>query len=271
MALRSAVINVMANAAIKAARGLLRDFGEVEQLQVSTKGPANFVSAAASRAEQVLVGELRRVRPDFGVLSEQGGTSAGRDKSRRWLVDPLDGTTNYLHGIPHFCLSIGLERDGEVVAGTVYDPLRDELFWAERGAGAYLNERRLRVSARDRLEDAVVATGIPHFGRPGHADSLARLAAIMPRVAGVRRLGSAALDLAYVAAGRCDGFWETDLEAWDIAAGIVIVREAGGYVTDLDSGDLMLARGHVLAANDSLHGPLGDVLRAAATPRDGPP
>ena len=269
MALRSALINVMASAAKKAARGLLRDFGEVEQLQVSTKGPANFVSAADTRAEQVLVGELRRARPDFGVVSEQGGASARGDESQRWLVDPLDGTTNFLHGIPHFCLSIGLERDGEVVAGTVYDPLRNELFWAERGAGAYLNERRLRVSARHRLEDTVVATGIPHLGQPGHADSLARLGAIMPRVAGVRRLGSAALDLAFVAAGRYDGFWDTDLEVWDIAAGIVIVREAGGFVTDLDGGDQMLSRGHVLAANDKLHGPLGDVVRGAATPRNG--
>ena len=262
MALRSALINVMAGAATKAARGLIRDFGEVEQLQVSLKGPADFVTAADRRSEQVLLRELERARPGYGFLCEERGEIAG-DGRHRWLIDPLDGTTNYLHGIPHFCLSIALERDGELVAGTVFDPLRDELFWAERGAGAYLNGRRLRVSARRRLEEAVFATGIPHLGRPEHDAFLARLEAVMAGAAGLRRFGAAALDLAYVGAGRYDGFWETNLNPWDIAAGIVIVREAGGYVSETSGGDAMLASGDILAANDSLVAPLGELLRAA--------
>ena len=263
MALRSALINVMAGAALKAARGLLRDFGEVEQLQVSKKGPADFVSAADTRAESTLLDELRRARPDYGALSEERGEIRSQGSQRRWLIDPLDGTVNFLHGIPHFCISIGLEENAQIVAGTIYDPLRDELFWAEKGAGAYLNDRRLRVSARGDLVDAVIATGIPHHGRDGQERFLNHLESVMPNVSGVRRLGSAALDLAYVAAGRYEGFWEAGLKPWDLAAGIIIVREAGGFVSDLSGGDAMLESGGVIAANDHLHRSIARLVGSA--------
>ncbi len=263
MALRSALVNVMVGAARKAARKLIRDFGEVEQLQVSRKGPADFVSAADRRAERVIVEELRRARPRYGVLAEESGATEGPDISNRWIVDPLDGTTNFLHGIPHFCISIALERDREIVAGVVHEPLRDEMYWCERGVGAYLNDRRLRVSARRQLREAVVATGMPFLGRSGHEESLSQLRAAMAACAGVRRFGSAALDLAYVAAGRYDGFWESGLSPWDLAAGILLVREAGGLVSDLDGGEDILASGRVLAANEPLHGPLLSLLSEA--------
>lgn len=263
MAVRSATINVMAGAALKAARGLIRDFGEVEQLQVSVKGPGEFVSTADLRAEKVLRGELGKGRQGYGFLMEESGVETGTDTRHRWIVDPLDGTTNFLHGIPHFAISIALERDGEIIAGVVYEPLRDEMFWAEKGAGAFLNDRRLRVSGRRQLSEAVIGTGIP-FAERGHHDSyLATLGAVMAATSGVRRLGSAALDLAYVAAGRLDGFWEFGLSPWDIAAGIIIVREAGGYITDLAGGHGMLETGDVLVANDHLHLPLAQLLKKA--------
>src|SRR3954451_20903560 len=232
MAVRSPIINVMGNAALKAARGLIRDFGEVEHLQVSVKGAGEFVSTADLKAERTLKTELKRARPGYAMLFEESGAEAGSDPRHRWIVDPLDGTTNFLHGIPHFAISIGLERDGEIVAGVIYDPTRDEMFWAEKGIGAYLNDRRLRVSGRRRLGEALIATGIPFREHGNHPDYLAGLAAIMVETSGVRRFGSAALDLAYVAAGRYDGFWEVGLQPWDIAAGLLLVREAGGYVTD---------------------------------------
>ena len=262
MAVRSALMNVMAGAALKAARGLIRDFGEVEQLQVSVKGPGEFVSAADLKAEKVLRTELAKARPGYGFLMEEGGETGG-DGRHRWIVDPLDGTTNFLHGIPHWAISVALERDGEVVAGVVYEPLRDEMFWGEKGAGSFLNDRRLRVSARRNLADAVIATGIPFRERGDHEAYLATLAPVMAATSGVRRFGSAALDLAYVAAGRYDGFWEFGLSLWDIAAGILLVREAGGYVTDLVGGHGMHQTGDVLAANDHLHLPLGRLLRQA--------
>jgi myo-inositol-1(or 4)-monophosphatase len=265
MTLRSAIINVMTAAARKAARNLLRDFGEVENLQVSRKGPADFVSAADRRAEDILHRELARARPGFGFLMEERGAIAGTDGHDRWIVDPLDGTTNFLHGIPHFCISIAHERDGEVLAGVIYEPLRDEMFWAERGMGAHLNDRRLRVSARERLGDAVAATGIPHIGRPEPAAFLDQLADVMDGVAGVRRFGSAALDLAYVASGRFDAFWETGLSAWDVAAGVVIVREAGGMVSTIDGSVDVVGADTILAANAGLHRAFGDLLRAAKT------
>jgi len=263
MALRSALMNVMAGAARKAARGLVRDFGEVEQLQVSRKGPADFVSQADHKAEQVLKAELKKARPSYGYLMEESGGAEGTDPLHRWVVDPLDGTTNFLHGIPHFSISIALQRGPEIVAALVFDPVRDESFWAEKGHGAYLNERRLRVSARSNLPDSVIATGIPFMGRAGHDRFLAEAKAVMHEVAGIRRFGSAALDLAYVAAGRYDGFWEHGLGTWDLAAGLLLVREAGGYVTDLDGGETMLESGEVLAANDKLHRPLLGLLRGA--------
>ncbi|MDR3437996.1 inositol monophosphatase family protein [Telmatospirillum sp.] len=263
MIARSAAINVMIGAARKAARGLLRDFGEVEQLQVSKKGPGDFVSAADLRVEKMLRQELQKARPDYGFLLEESGTFEGNDRHNVWVVDPLDGTTNFLHGIPHFAISIGLVRDGEPIAGVIYQPLTDEMFWAEKGNGSFVNEHRLRVSARRQLEDAVIATGIPHQGRPEHARFLRQLPAVMAATSGVRRFGSAALDLAYVAAGRYEGFWEIGLKPWDIAAGIILVKEAGGYISEIDGGHDMLESGNVLAANDHLHLPLGNLLRSA--------
>jgi len=259
----------MIAAARKAARSLQRDFGEVENLQVSLKGPANFVSAADLRAENVLREELEKARPGYGFLMEESGETEGPDKSHRWIVDPLDGTTNFLHSIPHFAISIGLERDGQLVAGVIYNPITDELFVAEKGNGAYLNDRRLRVAARKQLSDAVVTTGIPHLGRLGKPSFLAELSAMMHRAAGIRRSGSAALDLAYVAAGRYDAFWEAALAPWDIAAGIVLVREAGGLISDLEGGDHMIATGGILATNGDLQRPILDILKKArAAPDD---
>ncbi|WP_300304636.1 inositol monophosphatase family protein [Ferrovibrio sp.] len=260
MALRSALINAMANAARKAQRSLIRDFNEVEHLQVSKKGPADFVSAADRKAEKILQQELAKLRPDFGFIMEESGRIEARDGKSYWIIDPLDGTTNFLHGIPHFAISVGVQREGELVAGIVLDVVRDELFWAEKGVGAYVNERRLRVSARRKLTEAVFGTGIPFHGKPGHAAFVKDLTSIMPEVAGIRRMGAAALDLCYVAAGRFDGFWESGLSAWDMAAGIVLVREAGGMVTDLAGGDQMLASGGIIAANDVLHAPLRKLL-----------
>ena len=234
-------MNVMVAAARKAGRSLVRDFGEVEHLQVSVKGPANFVSAADHKAEDIIFNELRKARPEYGFLMEERGEIPGPDKTHRWIVDPLDGTTNFLHSIPMFCSSIGLEREGVLVAGVIYNPVSDELYTAEKGKGAFLNDRRrLRVAARRTLDDCVVATGIPHRGRTGHATFLKETAAVMAQVAGVRRTGSAALDLAWTAAGRFDAYWERNIKPWDMAAGIVILREAGGTVSDLDGEARML-------------------------------
>jgi myo-inositol-1(or 4)-monophosphatase len=251
----------MTGAARKAARGLNRDFGEVEQLQVSVKGPGDFVSTADLRAERTLRNELHRARPHYGLLFEEGGAAEGTDTHHRWIVDPLDGTTNFLHGIPHFAISIALERDGEIVAGVVYEPTRDEMYWAEKGIGAFLNDRRLRVSARRQLGDAVIGTGIPFRGRGDHPKYIATLGRVMGATSGVRRLGAAALDLAYVAAGRYDGFWEYGLSQWDIAAGLLLVREAGGFVSDLTGGQAMMASGDILAANNHLHLALAALIR----------
>ncbi|MBX9634214.1 MAG: inositol monophosphatase [Magnetospirillum sp.] len=263
MIVRSAILNVMMGAARKAGRGMVRDFGEVEKLQVSMKGTSDFVTSADIKAEKVLRQELSKARPAFGFLLEEGGEVTGDDKSHRWIVDPIDGTTNFIHGIPHFAVSIGLERDGEIIAGVVYEPLTDSMFHGEKGNGAFLNEFRLRVSARRKLEDAVLATGIPHRGRPGHAEFIKELVAVMENTAGVRRFGSASLDLAYVAAGRCDGYWERAIKPWDMAAGIILVREAGGYVTDFDGKADMLGNGDVVAGNDHLHSKLLTLLKKA--------
>lgn len=262
MIVKSANINVMTAAARKAARGLLRDFGEVEQLQVSQKGPGDFVSAADHRVEKTLIAELKKARPDYGFQLEEGGVLAGSDPHHVWVVDPLDGTTNFLHSIPHFAISIGLVRNGEPIAGVIYQPLTDEMFWAEKGGGAWVNDRRLRVSARRKMEDAVIATGIPHLGRPEPARFIGQLQKVMAVSAGIRRFGAASLDLAYVAAGRCEGFWEIGLKPWDIAAGMIIVREAGGYVSDFDGPQSPLESGNVVAANDQLHGMLTALLKA---------
>ncbi len=265
MAVRSALINVMTAAALKAARGMIRDFGEVEQLQVSVKGPGDFVTQADLKAEKVLRAELARARPGYGFLMEESGATPGSDNRHRWIVDPLDGTTNFLHGIPQFCISIGLERDGEIVAGVVYEPIRDEMFWGEKGQGAYVNDRRLRVSARRQLSESVIATGIPTIrGKIDRELYMRTLGAVMGATVGVRRFGAAALDLAYVAAGRVDGFWEFGLQPWDMAAGILLIREAGGYITGLTDGKHdPMASGDVIAANDHLHLPLAALIKEA--------
>jgi myo-inositol-1(or 4)-monophosphatase len=262
--LRSALLNVMIKAAQKAARTLRRDFGEVEHLQVSLKGPGNFVSAADRRAEEILYEELSAARPGYGFLGEEGGRREGPDKTHTWIVDPLDGTANFLHGIPHFAISIGLEREGTIVAGLVYNPANDELFTAERGKGAFLNNQRLRVAARRRLADAVVVCGLPHMGRGDLALANRELELVQGQVAGLRRFGAAALDLAWVAAGRFDAYWERDLSPWDLAAGIILVREAGGFATDLDGGDTPWLAGDVVAGNESMHRDLLGLLKAAA-------
>lgn len=246
-------MTVMMSAARKAGRGLTRDFGEVEQLQVSVKGPANFVTAADHKAEEVIYRELARARADYGFLMEERGEIAGADKTHRWIVDPLDGTTNFLHGIPMFAVSIGLERDGQMVAGVIYNPIADEMFTAEKGKGAFLNDkRRLRVAARKSVSDAVVATGIPHRGRPGHPGFLKEMQTVMSEVTGIRRTGSAALDLAWTAAGRFDAYWERNIKPWDMAAGICILREAGGIAVDLEGGDDMVGSGNILAGNSTM-------------------
>lgn len=261
MARRSPLINVMVSAVMKASRNLRRDFGEVEHLQVSKKGPADFVSMADKRAEQVLHEELAHARPDFGFLMEESGEIKGKRDDIRFIIDPLDGTTNFLHGLPHFALTVAVEERGEITAGVTYAPLVDELFWAERGQGAYLNDTRLRVSARDKLDNSLLATGIPFKGKDGHELFMAEMNEIAPKVAGIRRFGAAALDLAYVAAGRFDGFWEANLQPWDIAAGLLLVREAGGYVSDITGAQEMLKSGSVIAANDRLHSTLQRVVK----------
>jgi len=263
MALRlSPHMTVMANAAQRAAKRLLHDFNEVEQLQVSVKGPGDFVSQADIRAERTIRQELEKARPGYAYLMEESGASGSDNWAWRWVVDPLDGTTNFLHGIPHWCISIALEKrlaDGgsEVAAGLIYAPCVDELYWAEKGVGAFVNERRLRVSGRREMKDAIFATGIP-FAAVAAARRLAfarTLGALMPQTAGIRRFGAAALDLAWVAAGRFDGFWELGLHPWDLAAGMLLVREAGGFATDAGDGDPRETRA-IVAANTHLHAPL---------------
>jgi myo-inositol-1(or 4)-monophosphatase len=243
----------MIGAARKASRSLKRDFGEVENLQVSLKGPANFVTAADRRAEEILRGELLKARPGYCFLGEEGGLHEGTDKTHTWIVDPLDGTTNFLHGIPHFCISIALQREDKIVAGVIYNPINDEFFTAEHGKGAFCNDRRIRVATRQRLLDAVVCCGLPHHGRGDLGQFRKEFTLIQDKVAGLRRFGAAALDLAYIAAGRFDVFWERNLSPWDFAAGVILVREAGGYVTDLEDKERTMVAGDIIAGNSTLH------------------
>jgi myo-inositol-1(or 4)-monophosphatase len=260
----SALMNVMLAAARKAGRSLARDFGEVEQLQVSLKGPSNFVSAADHRAEEILHDELIRARPGYGLLMEERGEIEGADRTHRWIVDPLDGTTNFLHGIPIFAISIALEREGELVAGLIFNPATQETFTAEKGKGAYLNDRRrLRVAVRTEMGASVIGTGIPYSGRPDHDLFLKELRAVMAGAAGVRRMGAAALDLAWTAAGRFDGFWERNLRPWDMAAGIVVLREAGAFVSDADGKERMLDKGSIVAGNETIQRNLLKLLKDA--------
>lgn len=251
---RSATVNVMTRAIEKACKGLLRDFNEVEHLQVSQKGPGDFVSSADLRVEKVLKAELEKARPSYGFIMEESGLLKGEDPNNYWVIDPIDGTTNFLHGIPHFAVTVALKRGEEVIAGCTYDPVKDELFWAEKGLGAYLNDRRIRVSSRRLLQESLLVTGFP-FGTHGDPEVFKTvLGRVMPKVAGVRRLGSAALDLAYVAAGRFEGYWESDIKPWDIAAGIILVKEAGGIVRDLAGGQDMFSQGSILATTQQLYG-----------------
>lgn len=261
---QSAIITVMERACRKAAPRLRRDFGEVAQLQVSKKGPADFVSQADKAAEATLVEELQRARPGWGFLLEEGGEIPGEaPDSPRFIVDPLDGTSNFLHGIPHFAISIGVEHLGVTLAGLVYQPLTDESFWAERGRGAWLHNARLRVSGRRDMEEALLATGIPYKGHGNQAHFESVLSRIIPQVAGIRRFGAASLDLAWVAAGRFDGFWEQGLAPWDVSAGILLVKEAGGFVSDFRGGERMVERQEVIAANDALHSRLHKLVAEA--------
>ncbi len=257
----SPALNVMVAAARKAGRALIRDFGELENLQVSKKGPADFVTSADSRTERILIEELSRTRPGYAFLLEESGAIEGPDKTHRFIIDPIDGTTNFLHGIPQFAISIALERENRLVSAVVFNPVTDELYIAEKGHGAYLNDRRLRVAARKTLSDSLVASGAPFMGKAGRDEFLAELNAVLSSTAGMRRFGAASLDLAAVAAGRFDAFWERNLQAWDVAAGILLVREAGGVVSDLEGRDSMMEGGNILATNEHLHQPLLKLLR----------
>lgn len=257
----SANVNLMMKAARAAGRSLSKDFREVENLQVSVKGAGDFVSKADIEAEAIIREELMGGRPMYGWVGEESAPVDGEDPTRRWIVDPLDGTTNYLHGLPHWAVSIALEHKGEIVAGVVYDPTKDEMFFAEKGQGAWLNESRLRVSGRQRMIESIFATGLPFAGRADLPETLQDLARILPTCAGVRRFGSAALDLAYVAAGRYDGFWERSLHSWDMAAGLVIVREAGGLIEPLNKGGNILEDGEVICSNEPIFDRFSKIIR----------
>lgn len=264
--IRSPLMTVMTDAVMKASRSLKRDFGEVENLQVSRKGPGNFVSSADRKAEQILRDLLEKARPGYGLVMEEQGIVEGADKSHRWHIDPLDGTTNFLHGVPQFSISVGLEREGQIVAGVIYDPIKDEMFIAERGKGAFMNNRRLRVASRRDLIDALIICGMPHAGRSNHGQFMRELATIMPLTGAMRRFGSAALDMAYVACGRADGYWERSLHSWDIAAGIILIKEAGGYVSDADGGSNPIETGSVVCGNEILQRELVKLLAQANKP-----
>ncbi|WP_297297206.1 inositol monophosphatase family protein [uncultured Methylovirgula sp.] len=261
--IRSALMNVMTAAALKAGRGLKRDFGEVENLQVSVKGPGDFVSAADRKSEKTLFEELAKARPGYGFVMEESGIVEGTDKSHTWYIDPLDGTTNFLHGLPIFAISIGLAREGQIVAGLVYNPATDDMYVAEKGQGAYLNNRRLRVAARRDFADALVGCGIPHLGKKDHDRFQREFATVMARASNLRRLGAVALDLCFVAQGAYDGFWERHLKSWDMAAGILIIREAGGFVTDADGGTDIFGTGSICAGNEAIHSQLLALIRPA--------
>jgi myo-inositol-1(or 4)-monophosphatase len=263
--LQSALINVMVKAARRAGRSLKRDLGEVENLQVSLKGPANFVSMADRRAEEMLYSDLARVRPGYGFIGEEGGNREGDDKTHTWIVDPLDGTTNFLHGIPQFAISIALQREGTVIAGVIYNPANEELYTAERGKGAFLNDQRLRVAGRRKLGECVIACGLPHIGRGNHELSRMEVAELQGKVAGLRRFGAASLDMAFVAAGRLDGYWERNLQAWDMAAGQIVVREAGGIVSGILGDDDPLKSGSVICGNEFVHAELVKILKPLGT------
>lgn len=257
----SANLNLMIKAARRAGKALVKDFREVENLQVSTKGPGDFVTKADREAERIIKEDLMGGRPTYGWLGEETGETEGADPTRRWIVDPLDGTTNFLHGMPHWAISIALEHKGEIVSAVVFDAAKDEMFWAEKGSGTWMNDRRLRVSGRRNLNEAVFATGVPFSAKKTLPATLADLARLMPACAGMRRWGAASLDLAYVAAGRFDGYWERELNLWDYAAGLLLVKEAGGMVAPIREGDDILAKGALICANDPLFDQLKKIIR----------
>ncbi len=263
--IRSALMTVMSNAAIKAGRGLKRDFGEIGHLQVSMKGPGDFVSLADKRAEKTLYEELARARPGYGFVMEESGRVEGTDKSHTWHIDPLDATTNFLHAIPMFSISLALERDGQIMAGVIYNPADDDIYVTEKGQGAFGRNHRLRVAGRTDLSQALFGCGIPHLGKAAqHPRFKAELAAVMARVVNVRRMGCASLDLAYVAAGRFDAFWERGLHSWDIAAGALLIREAGGFVSDADGAAGFLETGSIACGNEVMHRELLGLLKSVA-------
>ena len=260
----SANLNVMMKAARLAARSLLKDFREVENLQVSMKGAGDFVSKADIASEEIVREELMTARPNYGWVAEESAAVDGKDPTRRWIVDPLDGTTNFLHGLPHWAISIGLEHKGEIVAAVVYDAPKDEMFYAEKGAGAWLNDKqRLRVSGRSKMIETIYATGVPFGGSPKLPEVLKDFTQLLPQCAGVRRFGAASLDLAYVAAGRYDGYWERGVKIWDIAAGVLLVQEAGGFVQPIKDGENLLETGHLIAANSAIFDKFAGVIRGA--------
>ncbi len=261
MKLSSANINVMVKACRKAAKTLIRDFGEIENLQVSIKGPGDFVTASDKKVEKILIDELQKARPNYSILSEEIG-KINNDESFKWIIDPIDGTANFLHGIPHFAISIGLEHDGEIICGIIYDPIKDEMFVAEKGNGSYLNNQRIRVSSRSKLENCIIFTGGPKIGVKNRELFLKEYNNVSSKVlTSIRKLGSASLDMAYVAAGRCDGFWQRDLKYWDIAAGIILVRESGGFVTDFKGEKGYMQNKTILVTNSKINNEMIEVLK----------
>ena len=261
MKLSSANINVMIKACRKASKTLIRDFGEIENLQVSVKGPGDFVTASDKKVEKILIEELQKARPNYSILSEEIG-KISNDESFKWIIDPIDGTANFLHGIPHFAISIGLEQDGEIICGIIYDPIKDEMFVAEKGNGSYLNNQRIRVSSRSKLKDCIIFTGGPKKEEKDRETSLKEYYNFSSKVQiPIRKLGSAALDMAYVAAGRCDGFWQKNLSYWDIAAGIILVKESGGFVTDYYGENKYLENKTLLVTNSKINKEMVEVLK----------
>jgi len=248
----SPLINIMQKAAKKASRGLRRDFNELENLQVKTKGPANFVTASDIRTQEIIYDELSYAKPDWSFVMEESKPIENKNTKARFIVDPIDGTTNFMHGNPNFAISIAAEINNRLEAAIVYSPITDEMFAAERGKGSFLNDKRIRVATRKKLSDSILITGIPHLGRGNKELFLKEMDIIIPEVAGIRRSGSAALDLAWIAAGRYDIFWERGLSIWDIAAGVLLVREAGGFAKGIDGSDKDLWNGNIISGNDDI-------------------
>jgi len=261
MKLNSANINVMVKACRKASKTLIRDFGEIENLQVSVKGPGDFVTASDKKVEKILIEELQKARPDYSILSEEIG-EINNDKSFKWIIDPIDGTSNFLHGIPHFAISVGLEHNDEIICGIIYDPIKDEMFVAEKGNGSYLNNQRIRVSSRSKLKDCMLFTGGPKKESKDRELALKEYYNFSTKVhTPIRKLGSASLDMAYVAAGRCDGFWQRNLKYWDIAAGIILVKESGGFVTDFYGENKYMENKTILVTNSKINKEMIDILK----------